>query len=221
MVNWLEQLDLASREGWDLGYRLLHTHRWAEEDVEQVRLLTEFYEPYGKVLDAGCGFGEVARLMAQHLGSRADFTLLNISDFQLSKCPPELKQIHGYAELMPFVSESFDTVMFNTALLNMNRQAALEEAHRVLVPGGQLCLSDVIIPVALHHSYPRKAMLDEMHADVSSFAELVSLLYSAGFRINRYALPAGHTAHMWEMGEVTDRLFTPLQPILLRCTKYA
>jgi len=60
-----------------------------------------------------------------------------------------------------------------------------------------------------------------MHADVSSFAELVGLLYDAGFRINRYALPAGHTAHMQQMGEVTDRLFTPLQPILLRCTKYA
>lgn len=210
-------LDLASEYLYERDRRLLHTHRWGN-DYQQVDYLSRCYRPRGEVLDAGCGFGEVSRIMVE-LGVPANFTLLNISAYQLSKCPASMPQFLGTMEdtTYQFPDASFDGVMFNTALLNMDRRAALRETHRVLHPEGHLFLSDVVIPVGIN--YDAVAMANEMHAHVSRAYDLILALYQNGFRVDDWRLPHGTTDHMNDLGEVVERLFAPLRPIVLRCSR--
>lgn len=54
-------------------------------------------------------------------------------------------KIVGVGEILPFASSSFDTVVFNTSLDHiLDYNTALEEAYRVLKPGGMIVLSTLI-----------------------------------------------------------------------------
>lgn len=216
MIDLID-LDEASRYVWDHEFRLLHTHHWADNDVGQVNYLLRTYNPRGHVLDVGCGFGEVTRLM-RGLGCRAEFTLLNISRYQLSKCPREFRRVHGCAEMLPFEANHFSGVMMNSALLNFDRGAALEEAHRVVGPGGMLMLSDVVIPVAERETYDAPAMRKEMHAHVTSAFKFIKDIYNADFRIRAFNIPRDATVHhIYNVADkaLVDRLFKPLRPLIL------
>lgn len=121
------------------------SRRTVEQMAETLKLRSE-----SRVLDLGSGFGGAARFLA---GSRgAHVTCLNLSELEnernraLTKAQ-ELDHlvdvVEGSYEDVPFEDNSFDVVWSQDAFLHSgDRGRVLEEAARVLKPGGQLVFTD-------------------------------------------------------------------------------
>ncbi len=115
------------------------------------RPLSEF-----ELLDAGCGTGNYAAALASHVGT---LTGLDLSPGMLEvageKLAPHLASgravlRQGSIKEMPFDDASFDALVFNQVLHHLEdgrdpdysgHQAAIEEAFRVLRPGGALLIN--------------------------------------------------------------------------------
>jgi arsenite methyltransferase len=128
---------------------------WAEV-LEQLQLRGD-----EQILDLGCGRGAVLLLAAQHLttGRAIGVDLWRRGD--QSGNAPEAARRNALAEgvadrvelhtadmtALPLEAESFDVVVSNVAIHNIKSQAgrekALEEAVRVLRPGGRLLIADL------------------------------------------------------------------------------
>src|SRR5262249_1468894 len=112
-------------------------------------------------LDLGCGRGAVLLLAAQHLtsgravgvdlwrrgdqsGNAAEATLRNAR----AEGVADRVELHtADMTALPFPADSFDVVVSNVALHNIKGQAgrvkAIDEAVRVLRPGGRLMVADI------------------------------------------------------------------------------
>jgi cyclopropane fatty-acyl-phospholipid synthase-like methyltransferase len=139
----------------------LHTSRrgkfvvWAEL-LDQLKLRGD-----ERILDLGCGRGAVLLLAAQHLttgravgvdlwrrgdqsGNAAEATRRNA----LAEGVADRVELHtADMTALPFEADSFDVVVSNVAIHNIKGQAsrekAIEEAVRVLRPGGRLMIADI------------------------------------------------------------------------------
>jgi cyclopropane fatty-acyl-phospholipid synthase-like methyltransferase len=128
---------------------------WAEL-LDQLRLRGD-----ERILDLGCGRGAVLLMAAQHLttGRAVGVDLWRRSD--QSGNSAEATQRNAVAEgvaervelhttdmtCLPFPPSSFDLVVSNLAIHNIKgrsgRRRAIEEAVRVLRPGGRLMIADL------------------------------------------------------------------------------
>ena len=138
------QINAAHAEVTARGWKLLQPFRFAETDESHIDYLLNIakFPLNARVLDAGCGIGECARLM-KLVRPDLDFVLLNFSEAQLNDCPEGFEKIKANAHDLPFDDGAFDAVMFNAALGNMDCMVALAEASRVLKPGGVLFLNEL------------------------------------------------------------------------------
>jgi arsenite methyltransferase len=114
--------------------------------------------PGEAVLDIGCGAG-VDSLVAGHLvGAGGRVVGLDVTPAMIDRarahqarlgCPQVAFQV-GEAEALPFPDHDFEVVISNGVFnLALDKAAALEEAHRVLKPGGRLMLADMVLVAAL------------------------------------------------------------------------
>jgi len=78
------------------------------------------------VLDIGSGVGGVADRMPG-----LDFTLLNLSDYQLHKSNPKHGRIQADAHELPFARNSFDAALLLYVLGHCDTDVVLAEAERV------------------------------------------------------------------------------------------
>lgn len=102
------------------------------------------------VLDVGCGFGGTLATMDEQF-DRLELTGLNIDARQLEvargRLNPRVQLVEGDACEMPFAAESFDRVLAVECIFHFpSRLAFFEQARRVLRPGGNLTLSDFLLP---------------------------------------------------------------------------
>jgi arsenite methyltransferase len=114
-----------------------------------------------QILDLGCGRGAVLLLAAQHLttGRAVGVDLWRRGD-QSGNAPEATKRnavAEGVADrielrtadmtALPFEADSFDVIVSNVAIHNIKghsgREKAIEEAVRVLRPGGRLLIADL------------------------------------------------------------------------------
>ncbi|GHC17113.1 SAM-dependent methyltransferase [Aidingimonas halophila] len=103
-----------------------------------------------QVLDIGAGYAGSARYLAHEYG--CSVTALNISEKENERGREKNRQqgvddrveiIDGSFEDIPFDNESFDVVWSQDAILHSgDRERVLEEAVRVLRPGGHLIFTD-------------------------------------------------------------------------------
>jgi ubiquinone/menaquinone biosynthesis C-methylase UbiE len=113
-----------------------------------------------EILDLGCGRGAILLLAAQHLttGHAVGIDLWRRQDqsgnsIQVAEQNARLEGVADRVELrtadmtdLPFEDESFDLVISNLAIHNVTRDKrykAIEEAIRVLRPGGRLMIGDL------------------------------------------------------------------------------
>ena len=126
-----------------------------------------------RILDLGCGRGAVLLLAAQHLttgkavgvdiwrrgdqsGNAAEATRRNA----LAEGVADRIELHtADMTALPFEADSFDLVVSNVAMHNVKvragREKAIEEAVRVLRPGGRLLIAD-LMSTRLYQSYLTK-----------------------------------------------------------------
>ncbi|CAM3719114.1 MULTISPECIES: class I SAM-dependent methyltransferase [Halomonas] len=146
-----------------------------------------------KVLDIGAGLGGLMRQGAAlgfqmtGLDITHGFSALNKALSTRVQQPDVhlLSWVTGDASALPFADNSFDAVLFQHSLLNMPDAArVLEQSRRVLRPGGQLVMHEVVSGpnvAALRFPVPWAVSLE--HSHLLSLIELTQLLEAGGFAI--------------------------------------
>ena len=126
------------------GERVFQAHRFAENDLLHVRRMTLWADlpNYSRVIDMGCGTGEVARLWSMFQPLR--FYLVNISPLQLSYAPPEMEQYLGDMLAVPEPDGSFGAALCLFAIGHVDRDAAFREMARLVRPGGVVFVYDMV-----------------------------------------------------------------------------
>src|SRR5581483_9505744 len=101
------------------------------------------------VLDIGVGTGLVAREAAVLCGDPTRVTGVDPSAGMVenAKVPPGVQLVAGSAESIPVASASADFLSMGYALRHVSDlSVAFREFHRVLRPGGRLCLLEITRP---------------------------------------------------------------------------
>src|SRR5262249_22931570 len=141
---------------WSIGYwddetRSLHTA--AENLLEQ--LLALMPGNTGRILDVGCGKGATARYLARYYEAE-DVVGVALSPRQLAASGRTAPR-PVFFELAPvdlrFPPESFDAAISIEAAYRFDtRKEFLREAYRVLRPGGELALADLLTRLAVRRN---------------------------------------------------------------------
>lgn len=94
--------------------------------------------PVDRLLDVGGGTGRAARVI-----DVAERVVLDGTAAMLRRVPPPLEPVLGDAGTLPVADGAVDAVVIADAFHHLPDQArALEEAHRVLRPGGVLVIRE-------------------------------------------------------------------------------
>ncbi|MCB8890076.1 class I SAM-dependent methyltransferase [Vreelandella malpeensis] len=142
--------------------------------------------PY--VLDIGAGLGGLVRL-----GASRGFTMTGLdithrfgalSEGIKRLCTPhhDYAVVTGDARHLPFRRHSFDAVIFQHSLMNMPEpRAVLEQAYRVLRPGGKLILHELTRGDGVSLRYPVPWATCAEHSHLLSLETLLTQLKVCGF----------------------------------------
>jgi ubiquinone/menaquinone biosynthesis C-methylase UbiE len=120
-----------------LGKRMYVIH-------QQVVRIEDVFRDEDRILDlGGGGAGVIGQLRGQQV------TAVDIRQDELDESPPGSIKVVADARALPFPDGSFDAATAFFFLMYVpaaDRKAVLQEAHRVLRPGGTLYVWDVVIP---------------------------------------------------------------------------
>jgi len=142
----------AVRKVWDLSsttYDTLPGHRIGSQEKEawKQELGRNLPPTPQRVLDIGCGTGAMGLLFAE-MGHRV--TGIDLSEEMMAKARRKaeagnlsLELRTGDAEHLPFDDRSFDVIVTRHLLWTLpHPEIALNDWHRVLIPGGRLLIID-------------------------------------------------------------------------------
>ena len=158
--------------------------------VEKMCSILTGLEKGRKVLDLGAGYGGSARHIAGEYDSHV--TCLNISETQNSRNVEKNRKqqmdhlvdvVAGSFESIPSPDNTYDVVWSQDAFLHSgNRKKVLEEAYRVLKPGGELIFTD---PMQSDDADPAslRPVLERIHLDsMGSFGWYTKVAEGIGFK---------------------------------------
>ena len=133
---------------YNYGYSTAGTSGQREACENLVEKLLSFLpDKSGTLLDVACGMGASTRQLLRYY-KPAELTGINISDWQLSRArqnAPGCRFLKMDASCMGFPDASFDNLLCVESAFHFDtRERFLQEAHRVLKPGGCLVLSDIL-----------------------------------------------------------------------------
>lgn len=185
-INRATDLSLAK------GLRVMQTAYIGGSQAAHVAYLLKLIKPApgAHIVDAGCGIGEVARLMH---AERPDltFSLVNISQHQLDHAPQGEAFAHYLADFTRsgLAAGTADVVMFNSALCQMPINQALSEARRLLKPGGQLFVCDL--------SITEYREIPELYATFMPANSWLEVIERHGFAPVKNILTGGDMSHFY------------------------
>ena len=128
-------------------------HPEAMEHTNEIMAKSVDLKPETKVLDLGCGYGSTARFLAAHYGCRVTATNISEKELELGR---ERALEEGLEELVVFEygdfhdlkydDNSFDVVWSQESFLHgADKSRILAECQKVLVPGGTLVFTDILV----------------------------------------------------------------------------
>lgn len=126
------------------------------------------------VVDIGTGTGLVATQAVAILGDPTSVIGVDPSVGMLenAKVPHGVKLVEGSAERIPFPDNSFDFLSMGYALRHISDlSGALTEFHRVLKPGGRICILEITYP---RKEIPKFLLMVYLRVIVPSLARLFS-----------------------------------------------
>ncbi len=147
-------------------------HDASRRTVEKMVSLLPELTPETEVVDLGAGYGGAARHLADRFGCRV--TCLNLSEVQNrrnreltreQRLHDRVEVVDGNFEDVPFPDARFDLVWSQDSFLHSgNRAGAIEEAARILKPGGKLIFTD---PMQAEDADPEalEPVLERIHLD--------------------------------------------------------
>jgi ubiquinone/menaquinone biosynthesis C-methylase UbiE len=112
--------------------------------IYHVQLILEYFGALnGKtVLDAGCGKGRFARVLAERY-PEASIIAFDLAEAMLRHVPPGIRRCAGSMTALPFPSERFDCAYATESLEHaVDIDAAVAEMCRVLKPDGRIVIID-------------------------------------------------------------------------------
>ena len=154
----------------------------------------------GKALDLGCGGGHVAYRLAPHMASVVAYDLSDEMLAAVARTAAErgltnLTTRQGRAERLPFADAEFDFVATRYSAHHWgDLQAGVNEARRVLRPGGRAVFIDGMAPsrpAADTHLQAIELLRDTSHVRDYGAEEWAGALARAGFDVQamvRYRL---------------------------------
>ena len=126
-----------------------------------------------RVLDVGTGTGLLACAAARIVGDPALVTGVDPSPGMMehARVPAGIRLLGGSAEKLPVPDASVDFLSMGYALRHIgDLSAAFAEFHRVLRPGGRLCVLEITLPA---HAVPRALLRTWLKGCVPAIAALV------------------------------------------------
>lgn len=164
-------------------------------------------DPPIHILDAGCGIGGSARLLAKNFPCRITGIDLAASFIEtareltglcnLSHCI-EFEQ--GSVLTMPFENVSFDAILCQHILMNIqDKKTALKEFYRVLKPGGSLILHEIFQGENRALALPVPWAADPGISFLCHWEKFDSLLVGTGFYPDHFSDETNSALSWWEM----------------------
>jgi SAM-dependent methyltransferase len=115
-----------------------------------LRAVRPHVPPGGRLLDVGCGSGDVPAFLREHLPGRPSVVGLDIKPLHLSAAPASVRPVVGDVRRLPFFDASFDVVTASLFLHHFDppelpgllaglhrlarRALVVNDLHRALVP---------------------------------------------------------------------------------------
>jgi ubiquinone/menaquinone biosynthesis C-methylase UbiE len=151
-------------------------------------------KPGDTILDIGSGGGMDSFLAASKVGAKGNVIGVDMTPamLQRARMSAEKSGIHnvefrqGFAEALPLEDETVDVVISNCVVnLCEDKGRVFQEAFRVLKPGGQLELSDMVTsgPLSMDARYNSEGWSECLTGALPE-AEYLNLIAQAGFNIN-------------------------------------
>lgn len=234
-----------SKTAWGASYRLVAAEKWKAKSAFMGSAVTEALVAYARpqpgmqVLDLASGTGEPAISLASKVGPAGHVTALDLSAELLDIAEQRARQRqltnvttrHADAHRLPFSDASFDLITCRFGVMFFsNPDEALQEAHRVLKPGGRACFLAWgpfeqpywASTMGVVHRHVGGPLMAADGFDIFRFAQPGSLsaaLQRAGFgnvEEETKTLPwtwPGSAEEVWEYAQAVS---TPFRPLLDR-----
>jgi len=190
-------------------------------DLSKKKKLTQDFH----ILDAGCGIGGSARLLAQTYDCRVtgiDLAPVFIETARDLTRWCELDSLIDYEQgsvlNMPFKTGTFDAVLCQHILMNIqDKQTALKEFYRVLKPGGSLVLHEIFQGENKTIVLPVPWAGDPNISFLLPWEEFEPFLSGPGFTLNHFSNETQTASAGWQMIEAagTHKNPRPLSPFLV------
>ena len=160
-----------------------------------------------RVLDVGCGNGTNVIWVSRNTGANA--TGIDLSGVRIDNAVASLEQApdlagkvafeKASATELPFAKGSFTHVWSQATIYHVpDKVKVLEEAYRVLEPGGQFIFDDLTKPTANISESARKFVYDRLLFDTDfSFYSYMDALTEVGFRVLQARDISSHLAQSY------------------------